>query len=89
MADLGDVAQRVLLDIGVAHRGHARDRDDRLMLAALDQQADLRVAARALGMTKETALYAMWQNARLARIYEGPSEVHRQAVARRILKRYA
>lgn len=42
----------------------------------------------ALGMTKETALWAMWQNARLARIYEGPSEVHRQAVARRILKRY-
>ncbi len=43
----------------------------------------------ALGMTKETALFAMWQNARLARIYEGPSEVHRQAVARRILKRYS
>ena len=42
----------------------------------------------ALGMTKETALFAMWQNARLARIYEGPSEVHRQAVARRVLKRY-
>jgi acyl-CoA dehydrogenase len=43
----------------------------------------------ALGMTKETALYPMWQNARLARIYEGPSEVHRQTIARRTLKAYA
>jgi acyl-CoA dehydrogenase len=41
----------------------------------------------ALGMTRETALYPMWQRARLMRIYEGPSEVHRQTIARRVLGR--
>jgi alkylation response protein AidB-like acyl-CoA dehydrogenase len=39
----------------------------------------------ALGMTRETPLYWMWHRARLARIYEGPSEVHRQTIARRVL----
>jgi acyl-CoA dehydrogenase len=41
----------------------------------------------ALGMTRETALYPMWQRARLMRIYEGPTEVHRQTIARRMLGR--
>jgi alkylation response protein AidB-like acyl-CoA dehydrogenase len=41
----------------------------------------------ALGMTRETALYPMWHRARLMRIYEGPSEVHRQTIARRVLGR--
>jgi len=41
----------------------------------------------ALGMTKETVLYPLWQRARLMRIYEGPSEVHRQTIARRVLGR--
>jgi acyl-CoA dehydrogenase len=39
----------------------------------------------ALGMTKETPLYPMWHRARLMRIYEGPSEVHRQTIARRVM----
>lgn len=39
----------------------------------------------AMGMTKETVLYPMWHRARLMRIYEGPTEVHRQAVAKRVL----
>ena len=39
----------------------------------------------ALGMTKEMPLYHLWQRARIMRIYEGPSEVHRQAIARRVL----
>jgi acyl-CoA dehydrogenase len=39
----------------------------------------------ALGMTQETVLYPMWNRARLMRIYEGPSEVHRQSIARRVL----
>ncbi|TAL04176.1 MAG: acyl-CoA dehydrogenase [Rhodospirillaceae bacterium] len=43
----------------------------------------------ALGMTMETALYPLWQDARLMRIYEGPTEVHRQAIARRTLRDYA
>ncbi|WGR96680.1 acyl-CoA dehydrogenase family protein [Bradyrhizobium sp. ISRA443] len=39
----------------------------------------------ALGMTLELSLNALWQKARLMRMYEGPSEVHRQAIARRVL----
>jgi len=39
----------------------------------------------ALGMTKETPLFHLWQRARIMRMYEGPSEVHRQSVARRVL----
>jgi acyl-CoA dehydrogenase len=41
----------------------------------------------ALGMTREIALYPMWQRARLMRIYEGPTEVHRQTIARRAMGR--
>jgi acyl-CoA dehydrogenase len=39
----------------------------------------------ALGMTQETPLYPLWLQARLMRIYEGPSEVHRQTIARRVM----
>ena len=39
----------------------------------------------ALGMTLELPLNALWQQARLMRMYEGPSEVHRQSIARRVL----
>jgi alkylation response protein AidB-like acyl-CoA dehydrogenase len=39
----------------------------------------------ALGMTLEIPLSALWQKARVMRMYEGPSEVHRQAIARRVL----
>lgn len=39
----------------------------------------------ASGMTLESPLSTMWQRARVMRIYEGPSEVHRQAIARRVL----
>lgn len=39
----------------------------------------------AMGVTKELPLQLMAQKARLMRIYEGPSEVHRMALARRIL----
>ena len=39
----------------------------------------------AMGMTKELPLQLMAQKARVMRIYEGPSEVHRMTVARRIL----
>ncbi|WP_029082221.1 acyl-CoA dehydrogenase family protein [Bradyrhizobium sp. th.b2] len=39
----------------------------------------------ALGVTLELPLNALWQKARLMRVYEGPSEVHRQSIARRVL----
>ncbi len=41
----------------------------------------------AMGMTKELPLQMMMQKVRLMRIYEGPSEVHRMAIARRIIGR--
>ena len=42
----------------------------------------------AMGMTQEFPLYLMAQRIRLARIYEGPTEVHRMVVARRTLAKY-
>jgi alkylation response protein AidB-like acyl-CoA dehydrogenase len=42
----------------------------------------------ARGLTNETPLAAMAMQARAARIYDGPDEVHRMVVARRILKAF-
>ncbi|MFQ5400478.1 MAG: acyl-CoA dehydrogenase family protein [Anaerolineae bacterium] len=42
----------------------------------------------ALGMTDETPLAYWYSHERAARIYDGPDEVHKRSVARRILKRY-
>jgi acyl-CoA dehydrogenase len=39
----------------------------------------------AMGMTKELPLQLMMQRVRTMRVYEGPSEVHRMVIARRIL----
>ena len=43
----------------------------------------------ARGLTDETPLAAMMMMARGGRIYDGPDEVHRQVVAKRILKAFA
>jgi alkylation response protein AidB-like acyl-CoA dehydrogenase len=43
----------------------------------------------ALGLTDRTPLYAMLTAARAGRIYDGPDEVHKMVVSRRILKEYA
>jgi alkylation response protein AidB-like acyl-CoA dehydrogenase len=43
----------------------------------------------ARGLTDETPLAAMYAMARGARIYDGPDEVHRMVVARRILRSFA
>jgi alkylation response protein AidB-like acyl-CoA dehydrogenase len=43
----------------------------------------------ARGLTDETPLAAMALQARGARIYDGPDEVHRMVVARRILESFA
>ncbi|MDJ0391251.1 acyl-CoA dehydrogenase [Roseomonas sp. E05] len=40
----------------------------------------------AMGMTKELPLQLFAQQVRLMRIYEGPTEVHRMAIARRVLR---
>jgi acyl-CoA dehydrogenase len=42
----------------------------------------------AMGMTKELPLQMMAQRARLMKIYEGPSEVHRMVIARRTLRQF-
>jgi alkylation response protein AidB-like acyl-CoA dehydrogenase len=42
----------------------------------------------ALGLLDETPLAFWWRHERAARIYDGPDEVHKTAVARRILARY-
>jgi acyl-CoA dehydrogenase len=42
----------------------------------------------ARGLTDETPLAEMFATARAARIYDGPDEVHRMVVARRILKEF-
>ena len=43
----------------------------------------------ALGLTSRSPLSTMYGLARAARIYDGPDEVHRMVVSRRILKEYA
>jgi acyl-CoA dehydrogenase len=42
-----------------------------------------------LGMTDDTPLALMWRHARGGRIYDGPDEVHKAVVARRILKAFS
>jgi alkylation response protein AidB-like acyl-CoA dehydrogenase len=42
----------------------------------------------ALGMTDDTPLASFFRHERAARIYDGPDEVHKSAVARRILRGY-
>jgi alkylation response protein AidB-like acyl-CoA dehydrogenase len=42
----------------------------------------------ALGLTDESPLSSMWAMARGARIYDGPDEVHRMVVSRRILRAF-
>lgn len=42
----------------------------------------------AMGMTKELPLQLLAQQVRVMRVYEGPTEVHRMAIAKRTLKQY-
>ncbi len=42
----------------------------------------------ALGYSKDTPLEMFYRDARAARIYDGPDEVHRQVVAQRILQQF-
>jgi acyl-CoA dehydrogenase len=41
-----------------------------------------------LGLTEDTPLAQMWRMARAGRIYDGPDEVHKGVVARRILRAF-
>jgi len=42
----------------------------------------------ALGVSEDTPLAKMYRHARFARIYDGPDEVHRMVVARRIVREF-
>jgi alkylation response protein AidB-like acyl-CoA dehydrogenase len=42
----------------------------------------------ALGMTDDTPLAFWYRHERAARIYDGPDEVHKQVVAKRVLRGY-
>jgi len=42
----------------------------------------------ALGMTDDTPIATFWRHERAAHIYDGPDEVHKVTVAKRILRRY-
>jgi alkylation response protein AidB-like acyl-CoA dehydrogenase len=42
----------------------------------------------ALGITDDTPLASFYRHERAARLYDGPDEVHKSAVARRILKQH-
>jgi alkylation response protein AidB-like acyl-CoA dehydrogenase len=42
----------------------------------------------AMGVSDDTPLASMYREARAARIYDGPDEVHRMVVARRILRQF-
>jgi alkylation response protein AidB-like acyl-CoA dehydrogenase len=42
----------------------------------------------ALGVSGDTPLEGMYRQARAARIYDGPDEVHRMVVARKVLQQY-
>ena len=42
----------------------------------------------ALGISEETPLARFYQDARAARIYDGPSEVHRMAIARSLMRSF-
>ena len=42
-----------------------------------------------LGMSDDSPLAFMWRQGRASRIYDGPDEVHKMVVARRVLREYA
>jgi alkylation response protein AidB-like acyl-CoA dehydrogenase len=41
-----------------------------------------------LGLTDDTPLALMWRMARGGRVYDGPDEVHKAVVARRVLREF-
>lgn len=57
----------------------------RVMLEVIDRAIQ---TCGALGITDDLVLSWFYRNERAARIYDGPDEVHKSVVARRILKRY-
>ncbi len=57
----------------------------RMLHDAIDRAIQVYGAA---GLTPDTPLDRMYRHARFARIYDGPDEVHRMSVARRVLREF-
>jgi alkylation response protein AidB-like acyl-CoA dehydrogenase len=66
--------------------GRVMPKGSTIVVTVIDRAAQVHGAR---GLTDETPLGAMYAMARGARIYDGPDEVHRMVVARRILKSFA
>jgi alkylation response protein AidB-like acyl-CoA dehydrogenase len=90
-------AARALVLQTAAHaerEGFKAARDNVSMIKYLTAQAMERVLDRAiqahgaLGVTDDTILAFLFRHERAARIYDGPDEVHKLAVARSLLKQY-
>lgn len=91
-----DAARLLVLDTAAQMESHgahaARDRVSLIkfhvagvLLRVLDRAIQVHGA---LGMTDDTPLAYWYRHERGARIYDGPDEVHKASVARRILKNY-
>ena len=78
----------------IDHEGAAAARDDISLIkfhtaAVLQRVLDRAIQTHgALGLTEATPLAFWWRHERGARIYDGADEVHKTAVARRILERF-
>jgi acyl-CoA dehydrogenase len=78
----------------IDHEGAAAARDDISLIKFQTAGVMQRVLDRAiqvhgaLGLTDATPLAYWWRHERAARIYDGPDEVHKTAVARHILESY-
>jgi len=78
----------------IDHEGAAAARDDISLIkfhtaGVLQKVLDRAIQTHgALGLTEATPLASWWRHERGARIYDGADEVHKTAVARRILERY-
>ncbi len=79
----------------IENLGWRKAREDISMIKFLVANTLQKVVDRALqthgglGMTDQTPLAFFYRHERAARIYDGPDEVHKLAVARRILRGYA
>ncbi len=79
----------------IEHKGFAAARDQVSLIKFHVADVMLRVVDRAiqvhgaLGVTNDTVLAHYYAHERGARIYDGPDEVHKMVVAKRILDRYA
>jgi acyl-CoA dehydrogenase len=78
----------------IEHKGSKEARDEVSLIKFHVAGVLQRVIDRAiqtlggLGMSDDTPVAYFYRHERAARIYDGPDEVHKQSVARRILKTY-